>query len=628
MALQLDGGTTIIGTEFIKLGITGNSNLATEAYVAQQISVAGITGGSVDLSNYVQKSGSPAQVITGNLTVSSSFQSPNISTQFLNLRDADTPFKINRNGAEIIDIIPDPLVPSNNEIRFHYDLEQQIGTKIRNYTYDTIGTNDVNFKIFDDDYISLKKIPLETMIFFKDINVSGNTSIEGALTANQGVVIPTSASLSTDTIVNLTGNDIAIRTTGVNGSSFLSNDVEKLRIDDNGLTATDTIVAPELQTNLIDSRINDDMLINVSGTNYFRLRPVQDDIFLNKVITSFFDITTTQRVMTNTLNTLDDSDLTFQRNGVSFLQMTSSPNTVVSLAGLRCDNGLSVPVGPVLSVNSIINPLNNDVIVDATLTNNIVFRANATEQMRINSNGVQFNNFISLPVGNDINLGDSAVAEINAGYRIFQIVNPDPTGTFRIYIGDPVSFGNQVFWMSNTNIVCRKPLEAGSLTSNYINTVIDTDLVFARNGVEMMRLKNSPSNLLDFTDPSAGSGTTAPWIYGNAFGARSTTNDTVFYGGNPAGDGRIEIFRYDRVGQQLDFSTVIDNTCFGVIGNIVDTTVSDERLKTDIEDYDEECSECVKNVKLHKFRYKDENTKMQINTDLSHSNFWKIYPRT
>ena len=97
--------------------------------------------------------------------------------------------------------------------------------------------------------------------------------------------------------------------------------------------------------------------MNVNGNNFLRLRPVQDDIFFNKILTSFFDTTTTQRILTNTLNTLDDSDLTFQRNGVSFLQMTSSPNTVVSLAGLRCDNGLSVPVGQVLSVNSIVNPL-------------------------------------------------------------------------------------------------------------------------------------------------------------------------------------------------------------------------------------------------------------------------------
>ena len=160
--------------------------------------------------------------------MSSTFQAPNISTQFLNLRDADTPFKINRNGAEIIDIIPDPLVASNNEIRFHYDLEQQAGTRIRNYTYDTVGDNDVNFKIFDDDYISLKKVPLETVIFFKDINVSGNTSIEGTLTAKQGVIVPSSAVLSTDAILNLSGNDIInIRTTGSNGIIFTANDAEK-----------------------------------------------------------------------------------------------------------------------------------------------------------------------------------------------------------------------------------------------------------------------------------------------------------------------------------------------------------------------------------------------------------------
>ena len=610
--LTLDGSTRFVGTEFIKLGITGSSNLATEAYVAQQISTASITGGSVDLSNYVQKSGAPAQVITGNLTVSSSFQAPNISTQFLNLRDADTPFKINRNGAEIIDIIPDPLVPANNEIRFYYDLEQQIGTKIRNYTYDTIGTNDVNFKIFDDDYISLKKIPLETMIFFKDINISGNTSIEGALTANQGVVIPTTASLSTDAIVNVSGNDIGIRTTGSNGVVFTANDVEKGRIDQSGINFTDTVASPSILTSSIDTPSATDFLMNVNGNNFLRLRPTQDDIFFNKILTSFFDISTTQRILANTLNTLGDADLTFQRNSISFLQMTSSPNTIVSLAGLRCDNGLSVPVGQVLSVNSIINPLNNDVIVDATLTNNIVFRANATEQMRINSNGVQFNNFVSLPVGNNLNLGDSAVAEINAGYRIFQIVNPDPTGTFRIYIGDPVSFGNQIFWMSNTGIVCRKPLEAGILTSNYINSVGDNDVVFARNGVEFFRLANAPAGypILNWTNTTPSSGISSSVIFANTYTTRSESVDTVFRGNPPAGTGtRVEYVRYDYANSQLVYSCIINNTGRNIVGNLVDTTVSDEKLKYDIDDFEEECTECVKNVKIKTFKYKDEKYK-------------------
>ena len=200
----------------------------------------------------------------------------------MNLRDADTPFKINRTGAEIIDIIPDPLVPANNEIRFHYDLEQQIGTKIRNYAYDTIGDNDVNFKIFDDDYISLKKVPLETMIFFKDINVSGNTSIEGALTAKQGVIVPTGASLSTDAIINVSSNDIDIRTTGSNGIIFTANDVEKGRIDTSGIYFNDTVTTPLILTNGIDTPDPNDFLYNVNGDNFLRLRPTQNDIFFSK----------------------------------------------------------------------------------------------------------------------------------------------------------------------------------------------------------------------------------------------------------------------------------------------------------------------------------------------------------
>ena len=71
-------------------------------------------------------------------------------------------------------------------------------------------------------------------------------------------------------------------------------------------------------------------------------------------------------------------------------------------------------------------------------------------------------------------------------------------------------------------------------------------------------------------------------FYANAFASRSPTLDTVFffiYGGNTAGDGRVEIFRYDRVGQQLDFNTVINNTGFGVIGNLIDTTVSDGKTQ-------------------------------------------------
>ena len=51
MALSLDGNTSFIGTEFIKLLSTGSSDLATVEYVDEQVAQGG-GGGNVDLSNY------------------------------------------------------------------------------------------------------------------------------------------------------------------------------------------------------------------------------------------------------------------------------------------------------------------------------------------------------------------------------------------------------------------------------------------------------------------------------------------------------------------------------------------------------------------------------------------------
>ena len=45
MALSLDGNTSFIGTEFIKLLNTGSSDLATEEYVLEQVALGG--GGGV-----------------------------------------------------------------------------------------------------------------------------------------------------------------------------------------------------------------------------------------------------------------------------------------------------------------------------------------------------------------------------------------------------------------------------------------------------------------------------------------------------------------------------------------------------------------------------------------------------
>ena len=53
--VSLDGSNRIVATEFIKLEITGTSNLATEQYVNTAIINGGGGTGTTDLTNYYNK---------------------------------------------------------------------------------------------------------------------------------------------------------------------------------------------------------------------------------------------------------------------------------------------------------------------------------------------------------------------------------------------------------------------------------------------------------------------------------------------------------------------------------------------------------------------------------------------
>ena len=56
-SLTLDGSNRIVGTEFVKIEITGSSNLATEAFVNTAVANGGGGGGTgtTDLTNHYNK---------------------------------------------------------------------------------------------------------------------------------------------------------------------------------------------------------------------------------------------------------------------------------------------------------------------------------------------------------------------------------------------------------------------------------------------------------------------------------------------------------------------------------------------------------------------------------------------
>jgi len=106
-SLTMDGGNRIVGTEFVKLLITGSSNLATEEYVDNKVVEGG--GGNVDLSNYYTQTETDnllnaklnvnnPQDIIGNLRLDSTNGNSKLIINAVSPANASDDFYCNGNG--------------------------------------------------------------------------------------------------------------------------------------------------------------------------------------------------------------------------------------------------------------------------------------------------------------------------------------------------------------------------------------------------------------------------------------------------------------------------------------------------------------------------------------------------
>ena len=131
-------------------------------------------------------------------------------------------------------------------------------------------------------------------------------------------------------------------------------------------------------------------------------------------------------------------------------------------------------------------------------------------------------------------------------------------------------------------VASKKLTYTGKFQGNTYNTNGNSDMVFERNNIEYFRLLNAPVGypILDWTNTTASAGISSSIIFANIYFTRSETQDTVFRGNPPSGTGnRVEYVRYDYANSQVSYSYVINNIGRNIVGNIIDTIVSDERLK-------------------------------------------------
>ena len=263
-------------------------------------------------------------------------------------------------------------------------------------------------------------------------------------------------------------------------------------------------------------------------------------------------IGTAYKLQTNAIDTVNDNDLVISRNNNPFLTLDKFIEDTIEKEAIICNKQL---------------------------------RANGN--MLINN--LQINQFQS-----------------GVEYADFRLHNAD--SVLRFFVGNST---NPNFQITNANINLNRETTIGSVKTNTINSNGDNDLVFQRNGVEYFRLDDLTGT--DILNVATDKGVSASYVFGNRFWNRSFSSDTTFFGSNVAGDDRVEYMKWNYLSQSVDYNAPIDNTGLAITGNIIDTTVSDERLKTNIEDVDTDFTSCIKNVKVKTFKYKDDKYKTNDN---------------
>ena len=265
---------------------------------------------------------------------------------------------------------------------------------------------------------------------------------------------------------------------------------------------------------------------------------------------------TAYELRTNAIDTTNDNDLVISRNDVPFLTLDKFTENTVEKEAIIC-----------------------------------------SKQLRANSN-ILVRNF--------------QINQISVGieYTDFRLENAS-NSIMRFYVGNSTSVNLQISQTATLNeILLNRATKCSNVFhTNTIDTYTDTDLLIRRSGTNVLNIftytpTNGPSIIVD---AQTDCGISSSWLFANTFANRTGNTDTEFRGAIAGGLSSGKVYMtYLHATETLDFDCIIDNTGQNVIGNLINTAVSDKNLKTNIQDIDANCSDCVKNVKLKTFEFKDE----------------------
>ena len=525
--VQLDGGNTIIGTEFIKLLATGSSNLATEQYVNTAVANGGVGGGTgtTDLTNYYNKTETDAllnnkynksetdTLLNDKLNINN----PQDMSGTLRLGHIDGLSKIILNG---VASSRDFYVNGDGEINGNHlvaslDSSGYIkGSNIQSNTFNALNLNDILFQSNNDTYIQYD-VSETKIVASKLIQCGGNLK-----TQEIDTIAPLDLVFKRNGVDYITLTDGQIQfnqPTNLAITPDLSNCV-KLTGEASQTIAGNVVVGGTLNTNTLNSSGNSDIVLQRNGVEYMKLEGTLQAVEMTKGVKS------------NTYDSIGNADVNFRRNTTDFFYLRNNTLDLNTGISLSTDGATVNEISSKTATNLVIQRagVNYITLTDGQIqfnqptnlatggdTSNCVKYTGETLQTiegdlvigggsqfstyDLTVNGVTyFNATIEFPLGGAINLGTGKgyIRSINIGsgtagydYCIF-----GSAGLHRFYVGGSPFPQYLRFQLSSTqayfnvDVVCHTELQ-----TDVINTknATDVDLVFKRGDVEYMKFEGT-----------------------------------------------------------------------------------------------------------------------------------------
>ena len=723
--LTLDGSTSFIGTEFIKLLATGSSNLATEEYVDDAIEQnGGGGGGNVDLSNYYTQTETDnllnnkltvnnPQDITGNLRLDptnglskiilNAVSPPNASDDFycngnshingtMRVSVLTSDGDVNSQGVNAdtfnSNVITNGIVFKHNDVeymRFNatndtIDLSKELNLGSSTLKINSITRNGLNDMTFGVDTLGeflrfnisdfTVRVPdnrsflaqniftdiIKPVAFANDVVLNGGNSTNDAyeeymrldasdekinfsknVDMNEDLIMKSTKVLYLDATSNLlryittrndNGQDILelVNNKATNNQiRFTNNGSTSLIVDNSFLFSERQIQGNNgLKVDFIDTRTaNANFDFRRNNVSYITLQSDRVDInqplHLSDALTiDVADKLTMRPSLESGVNIFDIRNLhpVADNPMIRFRVGEGGGETIVcEMTNNAVSFQRNVIVGTAyeLQTNAIDTVNDNDLVISR---NNVQFMVLDKFTEDVNGTPTEIEAIIcskQLRANGNIRVNNLQINQFSSGvqYTDFRLHNAD--SVMRFYVGNSTSANFQI---TNVGITLGRETTISSVKTNIIDTNGDSDLTIRRNGTDVLNIftytpTNGPSIIVD---AQSDCGISSSWLFANTFANRTGNTDTYFRGAISGGltSGKVYM-TYLHATETLDFDCSIDNTGRSVIGNILDTTVSDERLKTDIEDVDTDFTSCIKNVKVKTFKYKDDKYKTNDN---------------